>query len=128
MKIFQIKDFSYFRDVFFICDFTPEQITRYWKRRGCENFRWNQGTAGRWLVLEDGLTHYVMVADGDTSPWTTATLGHEVMHLTFHVLRHAGVRYRRESEEAFTYYFQWIFSRCMHALTRHEKRLRRAKH
>lgn len=115
IKTRRIVDNSYFRDIFLVVG-TDAELDRWLKRKGAEA-RWS-GASGKYLRLADDSTHYVMVSTKSRSGWKLAVLAHEVLHLTFAVLGDAGIQYREGSEEAFTYYFQAMFAKCLRHLPR----------
>jgi len=58
------------------------------------------------------LTHYILVSTRTEAERRLSTLAHEVLHLTFAVMRSAEVIFSEDSEEAFTYYFGAMFESC----------------
>jgi hypothetical protein len=76
---------------------------------------------GRFVVFrKDGrVREYILITD-PTAPGrdynVCGTLGHEVLHYVFWVLGNAGILLHESSEEAFTYYFDFVFGNCMAAL------------
>ena len=49
-----------------------------------------------------------------------ATLMHEVNHAAFGILEYKGVKVCDESEEAFTYYAEFWFKKCLFAIRKHD--------
>lgn len=43
-------------------------------------------------------------------------LAHETLHLVGHALRMAGLPHTEETEEAYTYYQQWLIRECLKAM------------
>ena len=55
---------------------------------------------------------YICVVKGGRRDYRMAVLAHEALHLVVNALDIAGVRLTGESEEAYTYYQQWIVTQC----------------
>ncbi len=47
------------------------------------------------------------------TPREVAILGHEILHATFSILSHCGVEYSEESEEAYTYLYEFLLSKAL---------------
>lgn len=75
-------------------------------------------TVGKWIcyTIDDREADYICVVRTGSPESRVATLAHECLHCAFHALRNAGVTLTWESEEAFTYYHQWLFSHCLRHL------------
>lgn len=48
-----------------------------------------------------------------STPARIACLGHEILHAVFHILDWCGVKYSEESEEAFTYLYEFFLNRAL---------------
>lgn len=88
---------------------SDEELTEWLVREHTE-LEWD-GYDGLFFSVLDKrqLTYYVLVSTRTQGSHRAATLAHELMHLTFAVMRSAEVLYSEDSEEAFTYYFGAIF-------------------
>jgi hypothetical protein len=118
VKIRRIPDYAYFRDIRLVLG-TDRELEAWLKRqsRHCPDIpqEW-LGVNGRFIKAPDRsgvMRRFVLVSTKTSGAWLHAVLGHEVLHLTFDVLQSAGLRLCDESEEAFTYYFQSMFSACL---------------
>lgn len=47
------------------------------------------------------------------TPAQIACLGHELLHAVFHILSWCGVKYSDESEEAFTYLYEFFLNKAL---------------
>jgi len=111
MKIRRIPDHAYFRDVVLVVG-SDKEIQR-WGRKKHPDFEWNNAS-GKYVRFPGRELHYIVVSTKHgKSPWQTAVLGHEILHLTFAILQGSGLELSDASEEAFTYYFQGMFARCL---------------
>lgn len=45
--------------------------------------------------------------------YNSPIIAHELLHLTFKILNRAGINYCKDSEEAFTYYQQYLFDQII---------------
>jgi hypothetical protein len=110
MKIHRIPDPSYFRTVDLVIG-SEKELDGWLKRQDPED-GWGL-SAGRWARFDDRMHHYILIAKRGTRHGRIAVLGHELLHLTFAVMADAGLRLSDDSDEAFTYYFQGMFERCL---------------
>jgi hypothetical protein len=74
---------------------------------------------------DDGLICVIVLATGPFigTPHQYSTLTHECMHAAFHILKHRGVRYSKSSEEAFTYFTDWLVENIAEKMLKVESRL-----
>jgi hypothetical protein len=56
---------------------------------------------------------YLCVVRTGTRDEQFAVLTHEAFHLVGHALRNAGIPLTEDTEEAYTYYLQWITRHCL---------------
>lgn len=110
MKRRQIVDHCYFRDVVLILGSDAE--LEGWCLRRNPEFGWDNAS-GKYVQFAGDRTQYILVSTRTRGRWRLAVLGHEVLHLTFAVLTDAGIQMCEGSEEAFTYYFQAMFAKCL---------------
>lgn len=47
------------------------------------------------------------------TPEEVAILGHEVLHATFFFLSYCGIKYTEESEEAYTYLYEFLLAKAL---------------
>ena len=95
---------------------TFDELNKFIKKKGWDELL--PETSGRWHH-EEGVRHYIFVKLEDKEKltlWEESVLAHEVLHMTFSVLDRAGIIYCDESEEAFAYYFQFMFVECLKRL------------
>ena len=48
-----------------------------------------------------------------STPTSIATLGHELLHAVFFLLKYCGIKYSDESEEAFTYLHEFFINKAL---------------
>lgn len=62
--------------------------------------------------------YYIAVAKDRTKDRfdQTCALAHEVVHFVMHIFDKRGVRYDHDHDEAFAYYYEWIFRQCLQEL------------
>jgi len=110
LKVSRIRDYAYFHDIFLVLG-SDKELQKWCAKHG--GHEWKQSSSGRWMAIAEPsgyVTHYIVATTDHQKPWLLAVVAHEVLHLTFAVLKNAGIKYSDDSEEAFNYYFQFIFS------------------
>lgn len=70
---------------------------------------------GKWVQHEHGgyLADYICVVRGRSAESRVVALAHECLHCAIDTLRHAGIPLTDASEEAYTYYHQWLLVQCL---------------
>jgi hypothetical protein len=69
------------------------------------------------IYVQDGYeADYICMVKRRDRPEMLAALAHECLHHVAHVLRKAGMPLTYESEEAYCYYFQWVYRNCLEAM------------
>lgn len=73
---------------------------------------------GFWRIYtQDGYeADYICVVKRRDRTEMLASLAHECLHHTAHVLRKAGMPLTRKTDEAYCYYFGWVFRNCLEAM------------
>ena len=111
MKKIQIKDKMYHRWLWFITDCNLDEFESWIaKKYGVEKEIKSKNIAQlSTLIKEDRTRHYyIWIENFDWYIWQQEAIAHEVLHFTFKVLKHLGIEYCENSEEAYTYYFESI--------------------
>jgi hypothetical protein len=62
--------------------------------------------------------YYIWLSTFRNTPRDIAHLCHEVLHLTFEVMRYVGLKHTVASEEAYTYYFDSMLKQALQFLRR----------
>ena len=70
---------------------------------GTEQEHYDDETEGIYSYFPEQELYFMWVKDDKN----IAILAHEILHLVFELLHRKGITYCSESEEAFTYDFQW---------------------
>lgn len=55
----------------------------------------------------------IRLSNYPSTPTSIATLGHELLHAVFFLLKYCGVKYSDESEEAFTYLHEFFINKAL---------------
>ena len=118
LLIRKIPDPTYDKQIYLVKG-TFEQIKAWWPSK-LGAFDWEKRIKGYYICGTEWVRprHFVFLntsAPANRGITLLATLSHEVLHLAFNVLRDAGVKYCDASEEAYTYWFDSIFSRMVRA-------------
>lgn len=108
----RIKDEMYQREVYLVFDVSTDEANAFLEKTGNVGC-WDDETGGSHSSVYGSNTHYILIRKRGVDSWSLGTLAHEVLHLTFSVLYSAGLKYGTDSEEAFTYYFQKMFTQCV---------------
>lgn len=109
----RIIDYAYTRDVFLVQG-SDRAIARFLAGFGVDG-KWTPTHWGMYMKMESG-DHYVIVSTRGGSKmtdWRRGALAHEVIHLAWDVFKEVGIKLSDDSEEAFTYYFQGIYSKML---------------
>lgn len=117
---FPIKQNVYNRSITFLYG-TAKEINAALERacpKGDVHEPLTPADVGHWRVytyhgLDDD---FICVVQGHSNAAQLAALGHEVLHHVNYALRAAGLPLTRKSEEAYCYYFQWVFRNCVEAM------------
>lgn len=105
---------------------TAEQYNRYIKKRFPKVKKEDLAVVGDDALyddrkLPDGTKdRYIWLPDWHDDNAHLTTLQHECNHASEEILKFAGVRRTKASEEVFTYYTAWVYGECL-------KRLRKGK-
>lgn len=117
---FPIRHNVYNRAITFLFG-TAREINAVLKRDcplGEELLQLEPSAIGFWRIYrQDGYeADYICVVKRRDNTEMLASLAHECLHHTGHVLRRAGMPLTDESEEAYCYYFGWVFRNCLEAM------------
>jgi hypothetical protein len=75
--------------------------------------------SGHWMFFtdSDGVeVDYLCIVTSRSRDYVFEVLAHEALHLVSHALRTAGIPLQDETDEAYTYYQQWVIRECLAAL------------
>lgn len=72
--------------------------------------------AAEFITIELKENDYILWIPDGKSNQELALTAHEVLHLTFEMLRTMGIRHCRKSEEIYTHYFQFFFMQILEIL------------
>lgn len=117
---FPIRQNVYAREITFLFG-TSAEINAV-LRRDCpqdnELLELEASAIGFWRVyVQDGYeADYICLVKRRDRNEMLASLAHECLHHTAHVLTKAGIALTRETDEAYCYYFGWIFRNCLEAM------------
>lgn len=70
---------------------------------------------GHWRSYATGgfEADYICVVTSRSRDHVCEVLAHETLHLVSHALRMAGIAHTQETDEAYTYYQQWLIRECL---------------
>lgn len=85
---------------------------------GEEMLQLEPSSIGFWRVYrQDGYeADYICLVKRRDRNEMLASLAHECLHHAAHVLQRAGMQLTRETDEAYCYYFGWVFRNCLEAM------------
>lgn len=110
MPVVKIKDTIYRNDVYFIHDEKDDFIKKYLKKKAdYDATEIIKKSAGFYVAIGEPIHEYYIVITKYADNWI-GTLVHECLHATSKVLRERGIDLTEETEEAYTYYIQWLFN------------------
>lgn len=85
-------------------EFTPAQRGKF-----CEYVPSDGGNTTQFIAL--------VKVEGMARDTAIGWLGHECVHAALAILEAKGIPIRTETDEALTYYFQWLFTHCLDLLS-----------
>ena len=120
MKVIPILDDIYYANIYVIPNCTHNDLVKYFHR----TFGTTYDEKPRFDALhytvencETGIVlHYIIVVDFQNTIEKITLLQHEIDHLVFDIMAEIGIRISSESEEAYTYYKQYITRKILHKL------------
>lgn len=135
MKILKIKDPLYGQDISLVVNCSHEDLRRYLKRKYEFDLDPSPFAAGEYFVLENKTEarrrSFVWCKSFNWTAVDQSVLAHELLHLTFGILEHAGLEVTDDSDEAYTYLFEELFLRTWVRLSKlhpeHAKKIRKSK-
>lgn len=117
---FPLRQNIYARAITFLHGTAPE-INAVLKRecpKGDEHRDLSSDCIGRWVVYQENgyEADYICIVKRHDKNEMLAALAHECLHHTNYTLRKAGMPLANESDEAYCYYFGWVFRNCLEAM------------
>ena len=117
---FPIRQNVYARAVTFLYG-TASEINAVLNRdfpRGQDAQQLQSSGIGIWCVYtQDGYeADYICVVKRRDKTEELSSLAHECLHHVSHVLRKAGMPMTYDTDEAYCYYFGWVFRNCLEAM------------
>jgi hypothetical protein len=109
MPIIKIDDPVYRNKITFIYDEPDKKVIQYLKSRVDYNAE-EIIAKSHGFFIDTANSYYIVIRDNCVN-WL-GTLVHECMHVASRTLRERGSTLCDESEEAYTYYIQWLFNAC----------------
>ena len=105
---FKIEVPIYKTTVFVVVGESDEVASKYFKRfylddEGIQGMRYDNGTEAR-VFLSDSRLCYVRFGENPTHE----CIAHELMHVTFDILRKVGIYHTSESEESYAYLLDYL--------------------
>lgn len=120
MKIIPIDDDVYYAKIFIIPQCTHGDLVKYFQRVYGTAYEEKPRYDALHYTLENNETgliiHYIILVNFKNTVPQIALLQHEIDHLVFDVMAEVGIKIAPESEEAFTYYKQYITQKILNKL------------
>jgi len=120
VKIHKIPDEIYYTNIFVLVDATKGSLVRYFKKHYGHHYTHdNFCNAFHYMLaseVEGVKYHFLIFEKFDNTPAGIGTFNHELLHLVFSVLDNVGMVYTLESEEAYTYYLNYLTERILEKL------------
>jgi len=118
---FPIRHNIYSRAITFLHG-TAAEINAALKRdcpKGDEHRDLSSDCIGRYVIyVQNGYeADYICIVKRSNKSEMIGALAHEVFHHVSYTLRKAGMPLSNESDEAYCYYFGWVFRNCLEAMT-----------
>lgn len=107
--VFRIDVPIYKTGVYFIIDETDEVCREYVRKKTCGHWKegvpLDNGARARVLLHESRLS-FVRIQEEDLTD--IPVIAHELLHVVFHILGGVNMTHAFESEEAYTYLFEYL--------------------
>lgn len=120
MKVHKIPDEIYYTNIFVLIDATKTSLERYFKKHYGHSYTHDNFCNAFHYVLASEVEgvkyHFLIFEKFDNTPSGLGTFNHELLHLVFSVLDGVGMIYTPESEEAYTYYLNYLTERVLDKL------------
>lgn len=123
MKIIKIPDDIYHAKIFIINNANNDDLIKYFKRKYQFDYEPDNDFDAIHYRIENktqGLKHnYILfLSKFNNTPEGIGILNHELLHLIYDVLQEVGMKYSGDSEEAYTYYFDYLTEKILNKLVR----------
>jgi hypothetical protein len=132
VKSVRINDSLYKQAIHFLYG-TREEVNRWLCREhGPDEGDLKPGIVGNyrlWKYSSGYGRHYIIILTDATSTLQRelSALAHEVSHHVVYLFGELGIVISKDTDEAFTYYHEWVFDQCVAAILKAEKLRRRRK-
>lgn len=116
MKVIFIHDAIYEASISIIPKCTVAELVKYFKRHGFDYAEGNDSEALHYKLIDPskGQTyHYLIFEQFENTPRGIAVLVHEIDHLRLSILKERGLVLSDDSEEAFSYYLQYLTEKML---------------
>ena len=112
-----IIDEVYKADIFIITQYTDKEIIKYFSKAYGVQYEIDNSFDAMHYSIEHKASgtihHYLIFNKFKNSSAGIALLFHEVFHLVCAVFRDIGMKFSEDSEEAFTYYIQYLTKKIL---------------
>ena len=120
MKVYRISHEIYNSQIFVMVNATKVGLERFFRKNYGHSYTHdNFCSAFHYILISEteGIKfHFLIFEKFDNSPSGVGVLNHELLHLVFSVLNSVGMVYTPESEEAYTYYLNYLTERTLEKL------------
>lgn len=112
MAIRKFSDSVYNKVFYLVYDETDEKILHFVKKKVNAQLKLEDITNTAGLVIDNELDIFFIIIRHLHREFLE-TLLHECFHATARMFRYIGAELTKESEEAYAYYFEWLFKECL---------------
>jgi hypothetical protein len=120
MKVIRIDDPIYNSAIYVIPKATPKELVKYFKKKYGYQYEHDSGMGGLYLTIhseEVGICHhYLIFMEFCNTPEGMGDFIHELLHMVFGILDRVGVKLAKESDEAFTYYADFLTEKILNKI------------
>ena len=131
MKIINIKDGIYHREIYFVFECKFKEYEEYTvKKYDLEREDSSPPNARFDKIINNskGFCHYyIWIEEFDYLNYEYAVLSHEINHLVFEAMRDIGMELCKESEEAYTYYIGLITTNILLEIDKYHESKKKKK-
>ena len=118
MKILNIFEPIFYTHLLFIYDCTCKEATQYLNKKNIRaNIKGCSGQTGSYVVKEGETSqnkYYIFIEKSNKGVVEElSTLLHEISHLVFMAMADCGIQINKDTDEVFSYYFEWWFKRLI---------------
>lgn len=118
MRVHKITDCIFMHNIVLVTDCECGELCALINKKYDHCQATETASDGLAMEIPDTRDLYLWLRNYTGTPEDVALLAHEVLHLTFYALRGSGVIPCSESEEAFTYWHEWLLYTCMKKLNK----------